>query len=118
VSAPYWNGRRTAGLAVGLVGVAGVAVGAALGAVALSKNSASKLDCSPENPNLCNDTGASLRSTAITLGNASTAAFAVGGAMVVGGIVLFVTAPSAKRPPAALVEILPGLGGLALRGRF
>jgi serine/threonine-protein kinase len=127
-SSSFWNAQRSAGLVVATVGIAGVGVAAALGALALSKNSASKLSCDPANPNLCNDKGAALRSDAITFGNASTAAFVVGGVMVAGGIVIFVTAPSAKKPQATGqggghprppgIEILPGLGGLALRGRF
>jgi serine/threonine-protein kinase len=116
--APYWNGQRVAGVAVGSAGVAGLIVGAALGAVALSDDRSSKLSCSPSNPDLCTTAGASQRSQAIGLGNGSTAAFAAGGALLVGGIVVFATAHTAKGPQAAVIELVPGVGALALRGRF
>jgi hypothetical protein len=45
-------------------------------------------------PDLCDDTGLELRSDARELANVSTVAFALGGAAVVAGVVLFVTAPS------------------------
>jgi hypothetical protein len=122
-SKPYWTGQRAAGATVGSVGVAGVIASLALGGVAMANNSASKQDCSLTDPNFCNAAGASLRSEAIKLGNASTAAIVIGGALLTTGIVLFATgAPSKKTEPTkiegARVEISPGVGALALRGRF
>jgi hypothetical protein len=120
---PFWTGQRAAGIAVGSVGVVGVIVGSALGGLAVSKNSASKQDCSPADPNSCTPAGVALRQVAITTGNASTAAIVVGSALVTTGIVLFATgAPSKKteltKTEGARVEVLPGVGALALRGRF
>ena len=103
--------------AVGVGGV-GLVIGAILGAVALSKDAASKANCSPMNPNFCNDTGASVRSDAVGLGNGSSAALGIGGAMVVAAIVIFATTPSTKTPDRARIEVLPGVGHLAFRGTF
>ena len=116
---PYWNGRRVAGVAFGSVGVAGVIVGGALGGLALAKNSASKQDCSPTNPNSCTPAGVALRSTAFAVGNASTTAIVIGGAFLTTGVVLFAIAePSKKKTEGSRVEVLSGIGALALRGRF
>jgi hypothetical protein len=117
-ASPLWNGQRIAGVAVGSIGIVGAIVGGALGGVALAKNSASKQDCSPTNPNSCTQAGASLRSEAITAGNASTAGLVLGGALFTTGIVLFATAAPSKKSADAGVEILPGVGALAFRGRF
>ncbi len=115
---PYWNGRRVAGVVLGSTGIGGLIVGAALGGVALSKNSTSKANCSPTDPNFCNDAGASVRGEAINFGNGSTAGLVIGGALLTTGIVVFATAPSPKKPDAARIEVLPGVGALTLRGTF
>jgi hypothetical protein len=115
---PYWNGQRIGGVVVGSAGIAGVIVSAALGVVTMSKNNSSKQQCSPADPNFCNATGVALRADAITAGNGSTAAIVAGGVLLAGGIVLFATAPSPKSKEAARVEIVPGIGALAFRGRF
>src|SRR5262249_1134827 len=112
-AAPFWGPQRIAGLAVGGAGVAGVIVGAGFGVRALNKNSDSKQSCSPTDPNFCNDTGVSLRNDARTAATISTAAIVIGGAAITGGIVLFATAPSAKKPEAARLELAPRAGGLA-----
>jgi len=114
----YWSGPRIGGVVLGSAGIVGVIVGGALGGVAMSKNSSSKQSCSPADPNFCNATGVSLRSEATTAGNGSTAAVVIGGVFLAGGIVLFAVAPSPKPSDAARIEIVPGIGSFALRGRF
>jgi eukaryotic-like serine/threonine-protein kinase len=116
--ADFWRPQRIAGLTVGVAGVAGVIVGAVFGVRAMNKNSASKQDCSPADPNFCNDTGVSLRGDAQTAATISTAALVIGGAAITGGVVLFATTPSGTKPEAARLELAPRPGGLAMQGRF
>ena len=125
--------RQTAGLVTGGVGLAGVVVGSALGALAISTWNRAKGECSatacPEHAQAVTDHDAT-----VTYGNVSTAAFVAGGALLVTGAVLFFTGRrDAARAPAltALVPIVPwdarqrppagaapGLWGLAAQGRF
>jgi hypothetical protein len=113
-----WGGQRIGGVVLGGVGVAGGIAGVSLGIVALTTNSEAKRECSLSNPNFCNAAGASLRSTAITLGNGSTGTLVASGVLLAGGIVTFVTAPSGNKPTTGWVEVVPGLGTLAFRGTF
>jgi hypothetical protein len=105
---PAGQTQRTLGI-VGLT-VGGVALGAGgvFGILALSKFNESKAQCSPTDINDCNADGVSLRNQALTFGNVSTVAFIAGGVLAAGGVVLLVTAPSAKSE----VAILPSAGGL------
>jgi serine/threonine-protein kinase len=113
-----WGAQRIAGVTVGAAGVVGLIMGALFGAQAISKNKDSKQNCSPTDPNFCNDTGVAVRFEAQKWASASTAGIVIGGAALAGGIVLFATAPSAKQPDAARIEIAPRLGGLTLQGSF
>ena len=113
-----WGAQRIAGVAVGSAGVVGLVVGGVFGGIAISKNNQSKQQCSPADPTFCNDAGVSLREETKTASTVSTAAMVVGGVALAGGVVLFVTAPSGKKPESARVELLPWVGGGALRGRF
>jgi hypothetical protein len=89
------SGQRTMGFIVGGVGVAGVAVGAITGLLALGKNSDSKKDCPGEGA--CGSQDAvDANKSASTFGLVSTIAFIVGGAAVAGGAILIFTAPSDK----------------------
>ena len=106
-----WSTQRKLGVAGMVIGGTGIAIGSALGAVAIVNNNLSKSECSPSNPNFCNAAGFALRAQVTTFGNGSTAAFVIGGAFLVGGLALFATASSK-------VEVVPGVGALALRGRF
>lgn len=120
-----WTGQRIAGLSVGAVGVAGLVAGGVLGGMAISKNNASKADCSPTQPSLCHADGVSQRQTAGKLADGSTGAFIAGGAAVVAGIVLFAT--GSPKAPAKVgriprVEVLPtagaGVAGLRIGGAW
>jgi hypothetical protein len=93
-------------------------VGGVFGGIAITKNNQSKQDCSPTDPNFCNNAGVAIRQDTKTASTISTAAIVVGGVALAGGIVLVATAPSAKKPEAARVELLPWVGGATLRGRF
>ncbi len=117
-----WTRQRIAGVSVaGGAGLAGLAVGAVFGVKALSQNGDSKAQCQPQDPALCNPTGAALYKDAVTSAHVSTGSLVAGGAAVVAGLVVFLTASRPKAPAdKARVEALPmvgaGTGGLAVRG--
>src|SRR5262249_13851854 len=88
------RGQRIAGILIGSLGLASLAVGGALGGVAKSKNDGAKATC-PVIP--CANMGAiDDAHTAGTLADAATGLFVVGGAALAAGILTFALAPSAK----------------------
>ncbi|MEP7123367.1 MAG: hypothetical protein ABJE95_20745 [Byssovorax sp.] len=93
-SASTWSGRRTAGLVVGAAGLVGIVVGAVFGAKAMSKDAESHPHCLPTDFLHCDPQGIVLGHEAIVAGNTSTVGFVVGGVAVLGGAILFLTAPS------------------------
>ncbi|WP_437282014.1 hypothetical protein WME90_16070 [Sorangium sp. So ce375] len=115
--------RPAAFVGMGL-GAAGLAAGAVLGGLAVAKNGESNEQNHCDAQNRCDPTGISLRHDAVGLGNGSTVALVVGGLLAAGGVVLFVTTPSAgasgeraasrEAPLTASIALLPG--GVALRG--
>jgi hypothetical protein len=110
---PWWSTRRKIGVGVASAGLVGVVVGSVFGVMTLGKSSDSKAHCSP-GLERCDSIGMGLQSDARTTARVADVAFAVGGAALVGGVVLFATAPSSSvsKPPAALVLH----GGLASAG--
>src|SRR5439155_4931174 len=81
--------HRTLALVAGGVGVAGLAVGAVFGLSSISKHDEAEHHCSGS---ICRDEqGVELRAQATRAGNASTAAFLVGAAGLVGGAALWLT---------------------------
>jgi hypothetical protein len=99
--------RRTLGLVIGGVGVAGIAVGLALGAKAkASWDDAQAGHCDPSGR--CDPVGLDELSSAHTSATVSTIAVGVGAAAVVGGLVMFLTAPQAT--PRAHVQVAPAIG--------
>jgi hypothetical protein len=87
--------QRNAGLLLGGVGLAGLAVGGFFGYRAYDKNKSSKSECRTEAPNACSPEGTSLRADAASAAKLSTIITASGAALVVGGATLVFTAPSA-----------------------
>jgi hypothetical protein len=79
---------------MGGVGVVGAVLGTVFGVQAFGNSDDSAAHCTTGTPDLCNETGLQLRSDATKAANVSTVAFALGGAAVAGGVVLFVAAPS------------------------
>jgi hypothetical protein len=106
--------QRIIGIVVGSIGLAGIAAGAVLGAVATSDWSQVKAEC-PMLTQCSVPDAYALHDTTVTLGWASTAAFIAGGAALVAGIVIFVTTP---RDSTVRVGIHPSLGGLWIDGEF
>jgi hypothetical protein len=117
--------QRVAGVVVGGVGVVGVALGAIFGAKAASDFSAQKSACgSPGCSPADHAQAVSDHGDATNAGTIATVAFIAGGALVAGGLTLFVTAPRRNESdgPAAALRIVPSLGrgsgALLLRGSF
>jgi hypothetical protein len=113
--------QRVAGVAVGAVGLAGIALGGGLGLAAKAKWNQALSECQNQDPTRCSSQGIDHGNTAFSLSLGSTIGFVVGGAAVVAGIATFITAPS-KTAPASGWEVVPavGPGGVAavVRGRF
>jgi len=101
-SSPPGRTQRTLGyVGLGLGGV-GLGVGGVLGILAMAKNDESKEHCDPQDSTSCSSTGVDLRNQALTFGDVSTVAFAVGGALVAGGLILVLSAPKARSEVAIL----------------
>ncbi len=124
------GGRKLLGLVVAGAGVAGLAAGGVFGALTLSEKSRQQSDCASATS--CNSPGQaqSDHSAGMTDGLVSTVGFIAGGALLVGGAVLFFTAPapsaasSGAAQPAASASMAitpsvgPGGGGIVWQGRF
>jgi hypothetical protein len=83
-----WNARRSAGVALAAVGVAAIATGVGLGVHAFAiRDQSNEAHCNAST-NLCDSTGIELRDKARAFGNGSTAMFAVGSALSVGGAIM------------------------------
>ena len=109
------DGQRIAALVAGGLGLAGVGVGIAFGVVSINKGKqrdqlcSSHIDCSPQAVDAAN--------AAISAGNISTIGFVAGGALLAGGLVLWLTGGSSEQQqPTAAVSFGPG--AVAISGRF
>jgi hypothetical protein len=105
------RGRRIFGVTLGVIGVGGVVVGGVFGAKARTLyDDAKKLcggaidQCPPNQLDAAQGKVDDARSAA----NLSTIGFAAGGALVLTGLVLFVTAPKSE---TRTVSIAPTIGG-------
>jgi hypothetical protein len=93
--------QRTIGFVVAGVGVAGVAVGAVTGLMAMSKSNDAKNSC-PNDGGCSNQAAVDASKSAKTLGLISTIGFAAGGVGLAAGAALILTAPSAPKPRATM----------------
>lgn len=118
---PRGDARRTIGIASVVVGGVGLGVSAwLLGRAFHARDDAAQIDAATGRPH-CDDTGCDAtglddKRSAARLANTSTIVFLVSSAVVVGGAVLWLTAPSATEPTRPGVAVTPG--GVALVGRF
>lgn len=111
------SGQRTVGLALAGVGVVGLALGAFFGVKAMGTNDDALAQCPRRAPTQCTDKGLSLTEDARTQALVSTVLVIAGGAALVGGAVLFFTAPS--RSAAWLAPRVDGtFAGVAGGARF
>jgi hypothetical protein len=115
--------QQIVGLSLGGAGIAGLGLGAAFGLLASSAWSSAKAACGG-NPGACTNvaSGSAYHSTTETDGAISTGAFVVGGLLLVGGGVLFLTGgrQEHERAPSALVvpTFGPGQVGVGVNGAF
>jgi len=86
------SGQRTAALVLGGLGVVGLGVGTALALVAMNKDSDADDLC--DDSTCFDDEGIELSQDARAAGNGATVGYLVGGAALVGALVLYLTAPS------------------------
>jgi hypothetical protein len=118
---PVHSGRtqRAIGWVTGGVGLAGVAVGAVFGAIAMSDNNQASNGCIS---NVCTQQGFSSTHDAKNAATASTVAFAVGGGLVAVGLVLWLTAPADAHASGVRAALVPmaseGAAGTMIRGSF
>jgi hypothetical protein len=105
--------QRVMALVAGGLGVVGLGLGAAFGAIAMVRKDDAEIACPDQCPT---QAGADKWKAAAAAGDASTFAFAVGGAGIVAAAVLWWTAPSAKTAPSAYVGLGPGT--LGVRGTW
>jgi hypothetical protein len=110
------SGRKIAGIAVAGVGVAGLIAGGVFGGLTLAKASESKKDghCVDGTPVRCDPAGLGIRKEGETLANVSNVAFAVGGAALIAGVIVYLTAPAAPGKPGSgrTIRVVPSTGAL------
>jgi len=102
--------QRTAGMAMGGVGLASLALSGFFGYRAYAKNQSSKGECRAGSPNDCSPEGAGLREDAAKAANLSTVAAVCGVLLLAGGTTLVISAPASaptsdKRTAAAPWQI-------------
>jgi hypothetical protein len=110
--------QRTIAWIVGGAGVVGVVIGTGFTFTAKSKYDDSLHKCDPGNHNSCDPSGVAERNTARSDGNVATVAMGLGLAAVAGGVVIWLTSPSASSAQSASVGVSPSLGGAMVSGRW
>jgi len=93
--------QLVAGVVVGGVGLVGLVIGTVLGVQAKSRESDSEAYCAPADPTRCVQEGVDLIDRARTAATISNVGFIAGGVLVVGGLVLVLTAPSGSDDAAS-----------------
>lgn len=118
------SGQTVAGIVLAATGAAAMGAGVIIGVAAKPRYDESNEHCQDD---LCDQEGIDIRDSVRTQGNVATAVFVIGAAALVGGTVLWLTAPSedepqelassaAVRPVSLQVGVAPG--SLVLRGTF
>jgi serine/threonine-protein kinase len=95
--------QRTIGVVLGAAGVIGLGLGGGFALNAMSKHNAAKKDCSPDEAR-CGPQGLANYSDANGSADVATIAFIAGGALLVGGIVLYLTSPRGTVSTTALLR--------------
>lgn len=110
--------QRVAAGAVAGVGLAGVVVGSIFGAMALGKKSDAAGQCTAD-LRVCSTPGKALVDEAKSDGMVSTVTFIAGGALLVGGVVLFLVAPRGTESKVQAGFMADGASfGASVRGVF
>lgn len=113
-----WSTQKTLGVVAAVAGVAGLGVGGYFGLKTSSTWKEAQTYCTGLE---CDQAGVDLAAEAKSTGNIATIGVIAGGALLVGGVVLFFTAPSdGPRSGAAprAVRVGVGPGSVLLRGSF
>jgi hypothetical protein len=111
---PGGGGQRTVAMVVGGAGIVGLVTGAVAGGLSLASHDSAQHDC-PGAMCPASNPGFSTWHQAVVAGNVSTVAFAVGGGLLAGAAVLWLTAPNPNRATVGLV-VQPSEVGL--QGRW
>lgn len=112
------SGQRITGIVIAGVGIAGLGASAVFAVLTKNTYDDSLNNCQPGNAALCNGTGVSQRNDARADGDVASVAFGVGLAALVGGAVVWLTAPRASSTGAASIVVAPTPGGAVVRGAF
>ncbi|HRI64269.1 MAG TPA: hypothetical protein PK156_08520 [Polyangium sp.] len=115
IEAPARPWQKSVGIAAMAVGGAGIAAGAILGGVAITKKNDSNQYNHCDAQDFCDPYGLQLRNEAVALATGSTVALIVGGVLATGGIVLLATAPRASDQGRNAVQ---GIWNVRLEGGF
>jgi hypothetical protein len=107
--------QRVAGVVLGGAGLVGLGTAIALGFAAKSRFDEASADC---NGDRCTQPGVDIRADAVARAGVATVVFGVGAAALVGGGVLWFTAPRAPRSQSGAVRFGPALGGVVVQGEF
>jgi hypothetical protein len=114
--------QRTIGYITGGLGVFGLAASGLLSYRAYDRNHASLEQCRADDPNACTPEGKEQRDVARKFATGATVAFVSGATLLVGGVVLILSAPKARAAEAATLRISPSFsgngGGLRLSGQW
>ncbi len=105
------------GLVVGAIGVVGLGVGTVFGLRAISKNDEAKEVC--PRGNVCDEErGVDLTDDAKSAALVSNIGIGVGAAALVGGVVLYLTAPSSQTALSVSPRVSRQSNGFVFGGRF
>ena len=116
---PRWATHQgTAGIVIGSVGILGLGGGIIAGIVALNDQHTSNGAGGCTTGDICSGQGQAVRYEAIHAATASTVLFVAGGAMVAGGGILLLTAPSGKAKTADAPTVGIGPGSILVGGHF
>jgi serine/threonine-protein kinase len=115
-SASDGSGMRTVGVVIMGVGAASIAIGSVFGVSAINKDADADDLC--EESSCRSDRGAQLSQDATKAATISTIGFAVGGAALLGGAILYLSAPDGSE--TAQLRMTPVAGGahMSFQGRF
>ena len=109
------GGRHALAIGVGVVGVAGVALGTVFGLKSKAKHDEAKSHCLGSD---CDSTGVQLRRDALSAGNLSTVSFVVGAVGLAGGALLWFTGNSTSAEAQSGTQVGLGFGRVVVEGRF